>query len=89
MSKKNKHGRVGVPKSKAHSAGSRDDLYARLATAEGQTDQWKQTARVLEEQLAAAELSLQEIVNACATTRTGAGKQARIIAQATLDGLQA
>lgn len=89
---KNKHGRKGVKPGKAtprEVPGTKDDLYARLASAEGDIDHLKGQIAAWEFSFQAVECSLQEIVNVCATTRAGAGKQARMIAQATLDGLQA
>ncbi len=83
---KNKHGRKGIKAGKATPrevpAGTKDDLYARLATAEGQID----TLRARNVRLVTA---LRSIESECSTARTGSGKAARLIAQEALEAYQA
>ena len=77
---KNKHGRKGIKAGKAtprEVPGTRDDLYARLAGAEGQID----TLRAQNVRLVTA---LRSIESETLGARTGSGKAARIIAQEAL-----
>lgn len=77
---KNKHGRNGVKASKAtprEVPGNKDDLYARLAAAEGQID----TLRSKNVRLVA---TLQNIYDATSSARTGSGKVANVLAREAL-----